>query len=64
MRNLDFFAAIDKYKPTDATTNPSLVLAAALKDQYASVVDDAVKFGQANGRWEFFSDKCLVCVPA
>ncbi|XP_065178838.1 transaldolase-like [Sycon ciliatum] len=43
------FEAIGKYKPTDATTNPSLVLAAALKEQYASVVEDAVKFGKANG---------------
>lgn len=36
--------AIKKFKPTDATTNPSLLLKAAQQKQYAHLVDDAVKF--------------------
>ena len=40
-------AVIAKYKPTDATTNPSLVLAASEKPQYAHLVKDAVKYGKS-----------------
>lgn len=35
--------AIRKYKPTDATTNPSLIYAAAQMPEYQSFVDDAVQ---------------------
>ncbi|OWB71365.1 hypothetical protein B5S31_g1052 [[Candida] boidinii] len=38
------FESIAKYKPQDATTNPSLILAAANKPQYAKLIDRAVKF--------------------
>lgn len=38
--------AIRKYKPTDATTNPSLILKAALLPQYQNLVDDAVAYGK------------------
>ena len=34
--------AIGKYKPQDATTNPSLILAAAKKPEYAAVLDAAI----------------------
>lgn len=40
------FNLLSKYKPTDATTNPSLVLAAAQKPEYQSLFDDAVAFGK------------------
>lgn len=33
------------YKPTDATTNPSLILSAAGMDQYQHLIDKAVKHG-------------------
>lgn len=36
------FDLIAKYKPQDATTNPSLVLAAAKKPEYAKLIDEAV----------------------
>jgi transaldolase len=36
------FASIGKYKPQDATTNPSLILAAAKKSEYAAVLDAAI----------------------
>ena len=35
--------AIKKYKPTDATTNPSLIAAAAQMPEYQSIVDDVLK---------------------
>jgi len=41
------FAAIDKFKPLDATTNPSLILAASNMEAYKGIVDKAVAFGQA-----------------
>jgi len=37
------FEAISKFKPRDATTNPSLILAAAKMPQYAEVVEQAIK---------------------
>lgn len=37
--------SIEQFRPTDATTNPSLVLAAAGKEEYAHLVDAAVAFG-------------------
>ncbi|OGE49006.1 hypothetical protein PENARI_c024G11954 [Penicillium arizonense] len=33
------FATIDKYKLQGATTNPSLILAASKKAEYASLID-------------------------
>ena len=41
------FEAIDKFKPKDATTNPSLILAASKMDAYKPIVDRAVAFGNA-----------------
>lgn len=38
--------AIKKYSPTDATTNPSLILAATQKPQYEPLITEAVKFSQ------------------
>ena len=40
------FATIDKYKPQDATTNPSLILAASKKPEYAKLMDIAVEYGK------------------
>lgn len=39
--------AIGKYKPTDATTNPSLILAAAKMDAYKHLIDDAITYAKA-----------------
>lgn len=41
--------AIKQYSPTDATTNPSLIYAAAQLPQYAYLVDEAIKWGKARG---------------
>ncbi|KAA8572380.1 hypothetical protein MFRU_003g03940 [Monilinia fructicola] len=40
------FASIAKYKPQDATTNPSLILAASKKAEYAKLIDNAVAYGK------------------
>lgn len=38
--------SIRRYQPTDATTNPSLILKAAKMPQYAHLVDDAIAYGR------------------
>jgi len=43
------FATIAKYKPQDATTNPSLILAASKKPEYAKLIDAAVEYGKKKG---------------
>jgi len=37
-------AAMETYKPTDATTNPSLVLAVLKMDEYKGIIEDAAKY--------------------
>jgi len=59
------FEAIKKYKPTDATTNPSLILAAAKMPQYQHLIDAAIAYGKTNGstleqQTEAASDKLFV----
>ncbi|KAH0846071.1 transaldolase [Fonsecaea monophora] len=44
------FHTIEKYKPQDATTNPSLILAASKKPEYAKLIDPAVEYGKAHGK--------------
>ena len=39
------FNLIKQYKPTDATTNPSLLLAACKKPEYDSLIKEAIKYG-------------------
>ncbi|MGI9535570.1 MAG: transaldolase [Desulfocapsaceae bacterium] len=38
--------SIRQYQPEDATTNPSLIFAAAQMEQYSHLVDEAVNFGR------------------
>lgn len=38
--------SIRKFHPTDATTNPSLILAAAQKPEYRHLIEEAVKYGR------------------
>merc|ERR1712149_118653 len=44
------FATIKKYQPQDATTNPSLILAASKKPEYAKLIDEAVVYGKQHGK--------------
>lgn len=41
--------AIDEYKPQDATTNPSLILAAAQMPAYQELVEEAIAYGKRLG---------------
>lgn len=43
------FNAMKKYKPTDSTTNPSLILAAANMTEYDELMSKAIKWAQAQG---------------
>jgi transaldolase len=40
--------AIEEFKPTDATTNPSLIYKAATMDAYQNLVEDAITYGKGN----------------
>jgi transaldolase len=57
--------AINKYKPQDATTNPSLIFQAAQKPEYAELLDDAIQHamkspGDRPARREAGMDKLMV----
>jgi transaldolase len=39
---------IEKYKPVDGTTNPSLIFAAAKLPQYQRLIDDALAYGKSH----------------
>lgn len=41
---IKLFLEIGEFDPQDATTNPSLVLAAVKKPEYAHIVDKAVQY--------------------
>ncbi|XP_026747091.1 probable transaldolase [Trichoplusia ni] len=43
------FEAMKEYKPTDATTNPSLILSAAAMEQYQHILDKAIKYAKEAG---------------
>jgi len=43
------FESIDAYKPQDATTNPSLILAAIKQEKYARLLDVAAKYAKEQG---------------
>jgi len=43
------FESIAAYKPQDATTNPSLILAAANKPQYGRLIDVAIAYAKEKG---------------
>lgn len=44
------FESINAYKPIDATTNPSLILAASGNAKYHHLIDEAVKYGKSKGK--------------
>lgn len=43
------FEQIAKYTPQDATTNPSLILAASKKSEYAKLIDIAIDYASSKG---------------
>ena len=44
------FESIKKYSPTDATTNPSLLLAAGQLPQYKHLVEKALEYGRNSSK--------------
>ena len=48
--------AMEKFRPTDATTNPSLITAAAQMPQYQPIVDEVLKQAR-NDKGESASDR-------
>ena len=54
--------AIKKYSPQDATTNPSLIYKAAMMPEYASIVDDAVAYGNGDLSVTMVCMGCFSCV--
>ena len=40
------FSAMEQYKPQDATTNPSLILKAAILPEYSALMDSAIAYGK------------------
>ncbi len=46
------FDSIKQYRPTEATTNPSLVYAASQLPQYQNLVDEAVEYGMSNATFD------------
>ncbi|VDP42225.1 unnamed protein product [Soboliphyme baturini] len=50
MSSFGSLQAIKQYKPTDATTNPSLILQASTLPQYAKLLDEAVSYAKKHSR--------------
>ncbi len=44
------FEEIKNYHPTDATTNPSLILAASSKPEYQFLIEEALVYGKKHGK--------------
>jgi len=42
------FEVMKQYRPTDATTNPSLILQASQKPEYSALIDKAVEYAKSN----------------
>src|SRR5580698_1344829 len=51
--------SIEKFRPRDATTNPSLITAAAQMPAYASIVDEALQWAKKEGGKGEPSDKVV-----
>lgn len=45
------FETMKKYMPTDATTNPSLILQASQKPQYDKLINDAIDYAKKTCQW-------------
>ncbi len=44
------FETMKRFRPVDATTNPSLIYAAAQKDEYRHLIEGAIKYGKSAGK--------------
>ena len=48
--------SIEKYKPQDATTNPSLILAAAKNPKYQHLIEEAIAYGKQHSNHPSVND--------
>jgi transaldolase len=46
------FESIERFRPLDATTNPSLIYAAAQSEKYQSLIRDAIEYGKGKAKGE------------
>jgi transaldolase len=54
------FQSIERFRPLDATTNPSLIYLAARNEKYSSLIEDAVAYGKSSsGNSEAVMDRIL-----
>uniref|UniRef100_A0A0N4Z5A9 Transaldolase n=1 Tax=Parastrongyloides trichosuri TaxID=131310 RepID=A0A0N4Z5A9_PARTI len=51
------FNAIKEYQPTDATTNPSLILAASKMEVYSSLINDAIQYANKHAEGKSLEEK-------
>jgi transaldolase len=56
------FQSIKKFRPRDATTNPSLIAAAAKMPEYSSVVDEALKWAKKEAAGKSADDQVKLAV--
>lgn len=56
------FESIAKYTPQDATTNPSLILAAAKKPEYAKLIDVAIAYAKDKAPSASASEKATIAL--
>jgi transaldolase len=56
------FESMREYQPQDATTNPSLILKASQQEQYAHLVDKAVKDTGSSASVEAIIDRVLISI--
>jgi transaldolase len=47
-----YHKAMKKFKPTDATTNPSLILQASQLPQYKHLIDQAIEYAKKQTRYK------------
>lgn len=54
------FEEIKKYRPTDATTNPSLIFAASSKPEYQFLIEDAIQWGKKHSKNPKETTDCIL----
>ena len=56
------FHAIETFKPTDATTNPSLILAAAKNDKYKALIGQAIQYAKERAAGKPKAEVCQLAM--
>ena len=56
------YTVISQFKPTDGTTNPSLLYAAAQIEEYSHLVDGAIQYAKGTSRYDAFDIASSYCI--